>query len=472
MEVVQPEVRDDVLGGPLPATDAHDDEIPVADDDAVRRDSAAPAEAAPTGDADVDDAYRTAILGAEGEGGGRPLSFQVVQSCLSNLKHAANGQLAYTTATLNSLSLTTVAPLAKFPCLQKILLDLNQLRELSPLGACKSLVTLSVAHNKLDESCFAALDNCKTTLQYLDISGNDFTTLRGVGRFRYLTTLLADNNGITALRDDPAELGGLKSLWRLSLAENDIRDIAPTALSHSPLRSLNLTKNHLVSLAPLLPLAGSLTSLLLEENSVMHIAEVTQFQRLVVVELAANNIYDMSETGLLAKLPLLRTATLVGNPLCSVNAVPEGPIDDDDDGDVVRADDDVEQFTPGVKAPAPKRKRHAPARFVPAASRVAALREEKNAPYEPLAANEEDEAELEEKDEELRYRLQVLWRVPQLATLDGAQIAAEERAEAQNLVGGVDREQRRQAQRLLNEAPAATAAGSATQLLRRRAQQQ
>jgi len=462
MEVVHPEERDDVYGGPLPSDG---DALPMLVDDTDEPVDEAPSAAA-AGDADIDAAYDTAILGVKpGEGGARPLTYQIVQACLSQLKHTAQVRLAYTTATLNSLSLNTVQPLAKFPHVQKLLLDLNQLTDISPLAACTSLVTVSLAHNQLDNSCFAALDGAKVTLQYLDVSGNNITSLSGVGRFRFLNTLLADDNGITTIEDSPQQLGNLHSLWRLSLAANDIKQIAPRAFAHSPLRSVNLSRNHLASLSPLLPLAPTLTSLLLEENNVMHIQDIAEFKNLVLLELAGNNIYELGETALLSRLPLLRTTTLVGNPLCSVNAVPDAPIEDDDDGDCVRRDGEDAPPPPGSHT-AKKRKQRAPSRFVPAAERVAALREEKNAPYEPLAAHEEDEADLDDKDEEQRYRLQVIWRVPQIAALDGVSVSAEERAEAQNLVGGVDREKRIKAQRLLKTEGAA---GSAARMLRKRA---
>jgi hypothetical protein len=431
--------------------------------------------------AEIEAAYAAALSAGSQGMAPRPLAENVVSASLSCLGHNAAGRVVYTTATLNSLSLSSVDVLAKFRFLQKVLLDMNHLTTVAPLSACESLVHLSLSGNQLTEKAFDELRGAADTLQFLDVSRNRLTSLKGAEHLRYLNTLLADGNKITTVRAK-GEVSNLKSLWKLSLAENQITSIEQGAFLHCPLRILDLSRNELHDLTNALDLTKTLTVLGVEDNSLMHLSEVVQFAQLSAVNLAGNNLYDMAEVHMLAHLKLLRSLSLIGNPLCSFGAMPAAPIDDDATSDIVCPDDDDEQNADGT--PVARRGRHQPSpprhptdgssrptRAVPSAVHATSLRKPQNAPFQSQPPASVDEAHLSALRVEQRYRLHVVWRVPQLAALDGADVLPAEAADASNLVGGVDREQRLNSEKLLmsRSQPAAhshQAAGSAVQAAR------
>ena len=432
--------------------------------------------------AEIEAAYAAALNGGDAASP-HPLSEKVVSASLSNLGHNADGRVVYTTATLSSLSLSSVDVLARFKHLQKILLDQNHLESVAPLSACDSLVHVSLCGNQLTESVFQELAGAADTLQFVDVSHNRLTTLHGVHQFRFLNTLLAENNQIAEIKAT-GQLAELSSLWKLSLASNAISHVESGSFRECPLRLLDLSKNELHDLHNLLDLTRTLTVLGVEDNALMHISDVLRFTELSTVSLAGNNLYDMAEVHELASLRLLRTLTLIGNPLCSFGAMPDAPVDDDAASDIVcRDDDDDEDIVASDTAPhrpvaaniaaataaRAKQVTAEPSRTVPSAVHAAALCKPQNAPFQPQPPQEADEAQLSALSEEQRYRLHVIWRVPKMAVLDGVEVTAEESANASYLVGGVDRDQRQNAERLLSSTKGGgAAAGSAMAAARSR----
>lgn len=390
----------------------------------------------------------------EGRGvGNRGLTLPVLQSSLSVLGHNDDGEVVFTTATLNALSLNSLDCIHKYVHLQRIFVDNNALSSLAPLRACESLVLVSAAFNQLDSRVFEDLLPAALTLQQLDLSDNHLTTLCGVHRFPFLTSLAVNNNRITRLAASN-QISNLASLSRLHLAGNSIGEIESGAFERCPLRCLDLSKNKIDSLAHFVPLAQTLTVIALEDNNVMHLTEVKALQKLHTLALAGNNIYEMHETLVLAELPLLRKLSLIGNPLCSPSTLPDAPLLEDDNSDIVRRD--TEEVVHAPQRPS------ATKRSLTRVSRAVALEEPQNAAFVPLLPDQEDALELEKKNEEERYRLSVLWRVPRVAELDGKVVEAAESAQAKNLEGGTDRDARSKSQKSF-----LAASGSAVNSLRK-----
>ena len=244
----------------------------------------------------------------------RPLTQAVIAASVSHLVHVSTGRLAFGVATLQSLQLNDISALSSFPYLQRVMLDHNHLTTLAPLASLSSLVHVSASANMLtEETVFPFLVPSVTTLESLDVSQNQLKSLQGVHRLTYLVKLCVNANELTTIA--ATDISGLLSLRHFEANQNKISSIAKGAFRKCPLQCISLAQNQLASIVPFLERSTTLVELNVTDNLVMHIAEITELTRLTTFDVAHNNIYDPNEVNHLTELPLLRYASLAGNPL-------------------------------------------------------------------------------------------------------------------------------------------------------------
>ena len=366
----------------------------------------------------------------------RPLTIDFVCAALSGLGHNDSGNIVFTTVTLSNLSLNSIECLSKFRYLQRCVMDNNKISNSSPLRFLSSLVHFSACHNQLDSTVFESLRSSCETLQFVDVSSNQITTLESLGSFSFLNEVHADNNEIHTLGE--GVFGGCTSLRTLTLSSNKMISINAKAFLGCPIRTLDLSSNLLGDLEPLNAVKETLTSLNVSNNSIMHFSMVSMFTRLTSLDLTGNNAYDISEVYSLAQLPALRSVHLLGNPLCSLSLNGEsGNSDYDVISDVVRDDVAVSTSKQQRKPPLVHGTLHIPA---PNSEKAASANEVVLLPPE-----EENKRELAQQPLDAQYRLRVLWRAPNLTYLDGVRVTPEESARSQNLEGGADKTVRQKA---------------------------
>lgn len=396
---------------------------------------------------------------AAAEGGrrsSRPLTKEVVCASLSSLGHNERGHVIYTTINLTSLSLGDVAILRTYPYLQRVHLDGNQLTTLSPLREAASLISVSASHNNLKDDVFDAFTASSKSLEMLDLSFNQITSCaKGVRKYSFLQELRLAHNHVTAIRK--GDVDNMKSLRVVDVSSNALTTIDNDAFAGTPLTHLNVSLNELTEIGFVLAVAPTLTWVDASDNNMMHFEEVQTLAKLTTLLLAGNNTYDNSEILNLAKLPMLRELSLIGNPLCNLSHGINEPLDDDGGSDIV-APDDVDKPSGHSTGARRKAKQHGDThQQQQQATKVAA------APVSiDKAPDEEDAEEFAGLSLEQQYRLTILWRVPIITTLDGKAVTPQELTLGNNLQGGADREKRAAARTKYLTA----AAGSATNAIR------
>lgn len=381
----------------------------------------------------------------------RPLEKEVIWASLSTLGHNEQGLAVYTTCSLSSLCLSNIDALSAYPFLQKVVLDNNQLTTLQPLQYATSLLSVSAAHNKLDSSVFKHLLASASSLEKLDVSFNQITTLNGIGSFPYLCEVNASNNLIKEVTR--GQLENLRSLSKVALNENHITVIDPEAFARSSIRHLNISKNEITDLRYVLPLSGTLATLNASDNNIMHFDGVVNLTLLASLDLSGNNIYDQTELLFLAKVPTLREVGLIGNPLCSLSHGIHDIVDDDAASDVVAND----VAAPKRDTPSSQEK----ARKVIVAAPIS--KERAAPPVVDQTPEEEDEEEFNRLSLEQQYRLMVLFKAPNVSILDGIVVTPQEITMSKNLKGGADRAHRQEVKTKF----LVTASGSAANSLRK-----
>ena len=406
----------------------------------------------------LDSAYAMSMEVGQGDGGnGRALIPEIVQASLSGLGHNSEGRIVYTTVSLASLSLISIDILAQYPFLQKVVVDHNQLSSLKALALCRSLTYVSAVSNQLTSDVFDDLEASSVTLEYLDVTNNMLDNLQGLHKLRYLRTFRVDENKLTKITSD--EMSQSRSLSVFSFSNNEVSHIDEDAFANTPIRSLNANQNHLSDLSPFMTLKGTVSTLSCANNNIMHFECITALRRLHTLDLSGNNAYDIGEVHALAQLPLLRTVSLISNPLCSLHDT-SVPQDDSDDAasDIVQPDEPAAGATPAkpepnAKSPPPKpkligsdglkpkdignRKQRQDAKIT---SLKMFVNEEDD--IAALTPQEEDKIQFLTADSESQYRLRVLWRAPNITHLDDRAVDPAELAHAKKLEGGATRENR------------------------------
>ncbi|EQC36865.1 hypothetical protein SDRG_05695 [Saprolegnia diclina VS20] len=148
--------------------------------------------------------------------------------------------------------LRQVPPLASWPNLRELRVQLNQLTDVAGLDGCRHLRVLNAATNLITHVRGLPTANA---LVSLDLSCNEIGSLDGLDVCVHLQTLLLDENKLTTLRG----VEGLRSLERLSVRRNQLHDdCLGSVVPLQQLRSLALSYNHLTDLDELVKTVLSL----------------------------------------------------------------------------------------------------------------------------------------------------------------------------------------------------------------------
>ncbi|GMT13960.1 hypothetical protein PFISCL1PPCAC_5257, partial [Pristionchus fissidentatus] len=190
------------------------------------------------------------------------------------------------------------AGLAPLPALTKLNLNRNLISSLPPgaLSFAPRLSQLRLEDNRICELGLNSLNETKSILALLDLSGNCLASLASVG----------------ALRSAPA-------LAYLDLSGNKLTELAPLSLLSLPsLIELRLSDNLLARLSPL-ALSGTeeLRYLYLQNNLLDSLAALPQLAKLEILDARANRLTKMP---LLSSSPGLKQLRLDSNRISAVES--------------------------------------------------------------------------------------------------------------------------------------------------------
>ena len=212
--------------------------------------------------------------------------------------------------------------------LESILLQRNQIRDITPLTTLKNLQTLNLGGNPISD--FTPLSEM-TQLRWLYLPETNFNDLNLLSEFAQLNTLFLDNNDI----DDITPLARLVTSDHISLNGNQIRDITPLTKVIN-LRQLSLSRNPISDFTPLsemtrltwLDLSQSnfadlnlltghtlLSALYIGNNAIRDITPLAQLNSLYYLNANNNSIRDISD---LAALSGLRHLHLSDNQISDI----------------------------------------------------------------------------------------------------------------------------------------------------------
>ena len=177
-----------------------------------------------------------------------------------------------------------IQPLASLKSLQTLLLDSNQISDISPLASLNSLQKLRLDHNQI-------------------------TNISALASHTSLQTLLLDNNQIS----DISPLASFKSLQILWLFNNTISDISPLALLNS-LQELYLRNNRISDISALASL-NLLLYLSIDHNQISDISPLASLKFLQELYLNSNRISDISPLTSLKLQQSLSLLNLAHNPI-------------------------------------------------------------------------------------------------------------------------------------------------------------
>ena len=151
------------------------------------------------------------------------------------------------------------------------------------------------------------------TLEILDISGNEFTSLPDdFDRLHKLRVLFCSDNPFTEL---PEVLGRCKSLSMVGFRNNRIAHVSPESLPPN-LRWLILTGNQIDELPAELGRRPLLQKLMVAGNRLKSLpAEMAACKNLELLRIAANQLESLPEW--LLELPRLSWLSYSGNPFCA-----------------------------------------------------------------------------------------------------------------------------------------------------------
>ena len=184
--------------------------------------------------------------------------------------------------------------------LQKLVLQNNQVTDLSPLSGCRELRSLDVSTNRL---LSIAPITSLPVLEQLDASDNQLTDLEGIkslpASLKYLGLSRNKLRDISWLGDLAKRLGNTSSLNTLYLMENQISDISPVG-GFSKLKGLYFAYNRVENLNGLQSLP-SLEYMEAYDNFMQDISPIADFPTTIqYLDLRGNRIEDVSPLGRLA----------------------------------------------------------------------------------------------------------------------------------------------------------------------------
>lgn len=217
--------------------------------------------------------------------------------------------------TLQSCSLSGIAPLKNATGLVKLDLNNNTISNIDALSSMSQLQELNLQHNAVKN--LSALSG-NTSLAKLDISSNAITSLMPLSALTRLTWLDAGTNSIT----DLGELGKLTSLTYLSLANNKLTGVSSIS-SCSSLTELNISANALTDISSLSALKN-LTNLNFSYNQVTTLPTFAKDCALVTIDGSNNKLSSLNP---LSGLEHLNNVNMDYNAqISSVDALAKCPV--------------------------------------------------------------------------------------------------------------------------------------------------
>lgn len=153
--------------------------------------------------------------------------------------------------------------------LQELILDENNLCDISPVGDLVNLKHLDIASNRLDMFPLE-ISNCRA-LEILDGDGNDFDGLPdSIGNLKNLQRL---NLNFVGLKELPASIGHCQALEEIKLHENYLQQLPHTIGLLRQLRILIVHDNCLVDLPDELASCVSLTHVNVANNQLTRLPD-------------------------------------------------------------------------------------------------------------------------------------------------------------------------------------------------------
>ena len=200
-----------------------------------------------------------------------------------------------------------MAPLSGLHSLTRLVLNYNDIADVSPLSGLTALMELRLSNNAISD--VSPLSNL-TALLELHLGGNAISDVSPLAGLRALRDLRLNNNEVA----DVAPLSGLTALRDLYLNGNEITDVAPLS-GLTSVSTLALSGNEIVDMAPLSGLTG-LTRLWLYNNEIKDVS-LSGLAALTTLALSGNAISDVSLSGLTS----LTSLYLCDNAISDVSAL-------------------------------------------------------------------------------------------------------------------------------------------------------
>ena len=265
-----------------------------------------------------DTALRAAVESALGKPAGAPITPEDMVSLTgltaqyAGIRDLAGLELAtrLEKLVLDGNEIVDLSPVSDLGNLKRLSLYGNRVRDVAPLSRLTALETLNLAYNPIDDiSSLSGLEN----LWRLQL-GNTGVIFEDVSRLPYFDSLRSlDLSGLGIDNADLMEIGKLQ-LGYLYLANNAVSDLSPLSRM-STLRVLNLSYNDIVEIEPLAPME-ELTQLQLAGNQIADISAVSGLTDLKALNLRDN---DLTDVGSLAELEELTWLWLNGNRIADVS---------------------------------------------------------------------------------------------------------------------------------------------------------
>ena len=196
--------------------------------------------------------------------------------------------------------------------LQTLILDDNEISDLSPLSSLTRLKYLDVSGQNVED--ILALSGL-SGLEYLDISDNPVSSLAAVSGFAALKELDITDTGVTSL----SPLSSLERLKSLRAANAQLNDSDLSALSGmSRLEELDLTSCGIQTLEGLN--VENLTSLYVRDNQLTDMSQLSTASKLVTLDISGNMLETVPS---LKECTGLKTLSLSGNMLVNMDGLAE-----------------------------------------------------------------------------------------------------------------------------------------------------
>lgn len=195
--------------------------------------------------------------------------------------------------TLQSCSLSSIAPLENAKGLVTLDLNNNTIRGLEAISGMQSLQELNLQHNAvIDLTPLASV----TALTKLDVSYNSLTSLAPISNLTGLAWLDAGTNSITEL----GEIGKLYALTYLSVKSNKLTTVSAIA-GCTALTELNISSNQLTDIANM----SALTKMMYFDFSYNQVTKLPAFPKdceLVTITGSNNKLSSLENLGGLENL--------------------------------------------------------------------------------------------------------------------------------------------------------------------------